>query len=72
MGHPQEVSPHVRGAPAAPRAVGKGRATKRCEVSPTGGTERSEVCEDAMWDDFNRADPQGRELLLKLWGTPRR
>ena len=25
-----------------------------------------------MWDDYNRADPQGRELLLRMWGTPRR
>lgn len=25
-----------------------------------------------MWDDFNRAGPEARERLLKLWGTPKR
>ena len=34
------------GNPAAPRAVGRGRATERREVSPFGGTERSAVCKD--------------------------
>ena len=36
------------GNPTAPRAAGRGRATEQCEVSPFGGTERSEVCEDDM------------------------
>ena len=25
-----------------------------------------------MWDDFNRAGPEAREHLLKLWGTPKK
>lgn len=25
-----------------------------------------------MWDDFNRAGPEARERLLKLWGTPKK
>ena len=25
-----------------------------------------------MWDDFNRADDEGREFLIKLWGEPKR
>ena len=24
-----------------------------------------------MWEDYHRASPEGREMLLKLWGEPR-
>ena len=47
------------------------RPQQTMEVKRTAAAGTSAWTQD-MWDDFDRADPQGRELLLKLWGTPRR
>lgn len=47
------------------------RVQQRTSVERTAAAGTAVWTQD-MWDDFDRADPQGRELLLKLWGTPRR
>ena len=47
------------------------RVQQRTSVERTAAAGTAVWTQD-MWDDFNRADPQGREYLLKLWGTPRR
>ena len=47
----------------------------RCQQSTTVNTEEAgeetQWTED-MWEDYNRADPKVREMLIRMWGQPKR
>ena len=37
-----------------------------------GEAEPNGLCDDAMWEDYNRADPAAQQMLIRMWGEPRR
>lgn len=47
----------------------------RCQQSTSVDTEeagKETVWTEDMWEDYNRADPKDRELLIQMWGQPKR
>ena len=46
------------------------RPQQTMEVKRTAAAGTAAWTQD-MWDDFERAAPQEREMLLQKWGTPR-
>ena len=47
------------------------RVQQRTSVDRT-AAEGTAVWSQDMWEDYNRADPAAQQMLIRMWGEPRR